>query len=204
MLTKLKLWVMKYPVCRIQIPVARQSYRCAEGVNGWLTVHSPFAHIDSIPSPFPEYKDLSTINPWWKGGINSSMYSVCTCYTPISCLTIVCPFLGYWPLAYYTPMTHHTFWPGLWPAPPGAKPSGSVLLPEPSAPDFSTPPAAVWTPLKHSGHCPATGTFFFSVLFLKQSAMAIWPKSQITAMENRHFYEFIVTETIQMFFKLLN
>ena len=34
MLTRLNIWIKKYPLCGVQIPVALQSYRCAAGVNG--------------------------------------------------------------------------------------------------------------------------------------------------------------------------
>lgn len=54
-----------------------------------------------------------------------------------------------------TPVIRRTFWPGLWQVPPGARPSGSELPRGPWAPSSSSPPAAVWTSLMHSGRCPA-------------------------------------------------
>lgn len=141
-------------------------WRCERITDSSLSSRSYWLHTLSI-SWLKRLEDLWTIKK--KKPIISSVWPL---FILVHC-----------PLAYYAPMIHHTFWPGLWPAPPGAKPSGSVLLLGPWVPGFSTPPAAVWTPLMHNGHCPATGEKTF-IIFI---AIAICPESQITVLEKRYF-----------------
>lgn len=160
-------------------------WRCERITDSSLSSRSYWLHTLSI-SWLKRLEDLWTIKK--KPTI---IFSVWPLFILIHC-----------PLAYYAPMIHHTFWPGLWPAPPGAKPSGSVLLPGPWAPGFSTPPAAVWTPLMHNGHCPATGEKAF---ILKTVCHCYLPRKSdySTGKDIFCFYGFSATKTTQIYLKLL-
>lgn len=82
------------------------------------------------------------------------------------------PLLG---LFWCAPRIRHTFWPGSWPALPGAKPSGWTLLPVLEGPDSSTPPAAVGTLPTHTGRCPARRT----------KSLFLWSSHNMLPQQNR-------------------
>lgn len=181
MLTKLKILVKK----SIQVVACKYLWhsKVTDVLKVW-TDNRQFTLQSLILTPYPLHFLIKKI----RGFVNNKkkptiIFSVWPLFILVHC-----------PLAYYAPMIHHTFWPGLWPAPPGAKPSGSVLLPGPWAPGFSTPPAAVWTPLMHNGHCPATGEKAF---ILKTVCQCYLPRKSdySTGKEIFCFYGFSATKT---------
>lgn len=115
-------------------------WRCERMTDSSLSMRSYWLHTLSI-SWFEKNK---------KGPENRQHSAHISALISTACLILVpCP------PTRYTPAIHRTFWPGWWPAPPGAKPSGSVLLPGPWALGFSSLPAVVWTHLMHNERCPA-------------------------------------------------